>query len=357
MEIRAKHSLRSFCPRWMLGLVSLLTVGGLVACHSQPTAEPDASTQWLKSNDLSPASVAKALSSKLGLQINLKTNRMTLYRGGKAIDQWNIASADVSGEFHDKIPQSTPTGIFAVEDMQACPEWLPRSPKDPETGKVATNEAERRQIFKKHPELFGACGAKNPLGKYVIWFHGEYGVHGNAAEWILELAKADERRVSGGCIRNPNSKIKDLFHLVLDTFPEFSAFKTQTLELERSEKKKTITQSLKNVDMKVVVGNWDSDVAVGSSSQTASQDKKKAEAVENAPAPAKPMKCVVARIDTELGIAPTHEALPATPWNTTSFYNEGDVAFVNEEIQGTGFVRTVRGLLDKKYLGSCQSQG
>ena len=202
-------------PRTVLSQVglSLLALAGFVACQGNPS-EQNAETQWLQSSNLDDVSVQKALSSKLALQINLKSNRVTLYKSGKAVDQWNIASADVSGEFHDKIAQSTPTGIFAVEDMQACPEWLPRSPKDPATGKVATNEAERREIFKKNPDLFGPCGAKNPLGKYVIWFHGEYGVHGNAAEWILELANPDERRVSGGCIRNPNAKIKDVFHFL-----------------------------------------------------------------------------------------------------------------------------------------------
>lgn len=344
-------------PRTVLSQVglSLLALAGLVACQgNQP--EQNAETQWLQSSNLADAPVQKALSSKLAMQINLKSNRVTLYKSGTAVDQWNIASADVSGEFHDKIPQATPTGIFAVEDMQACPEWLPRSPKDPATGKVATNEAERREIFKKNPDLFGPCGAKNPLGKYAIWFHGEYGVHGNAAEWILELANPEERRVSGGCIRNPNAKIKDVFHLVIDTFSEISGFKAHTQQLEQAATKKTITQSLKNIDMKVVVGNWDKDALVGSSATPQATQVKPSEPKAGSASVTKHLKCTVVGVDSELGIAPTHEALPAKPWNMLSFYNKDDAALVVEEIPGTNFVKTIRGLLDKKFLGSCQSQ-
>jgi hypothetical protein len=334
-------------------LIPALSLQVLGACSdTQPAAET--TPQWMQTENLSEANVSRALSAQMALKINLKTNRITLFKAGKALDQWNVASADVTGEFHDNIPQSTPKGIFAVEDMQACPEWLPRSPKDPATGKVATNETERREIFKKNPDLFGACGAKNPLGKYVVWFHGEYGVHGNAAEWILEIADSEQRRVSGGCIRNPNAKIKDVFHQILDTF-QLSSFKAQTVELEKSEKKKTITQSLKNADMKVVVGEWNEDPKVGSSAA------QQPESPKPAPSAGDPKftkaKCIVTGVDSVLGIAPTYQKLPANHDNMLSFYSKDDEAFVKEDVPGTSFVNTIRGLLDKKYLGSCRSQG
>ncbi|MBM3382773.1 MAG: L,D-transpeptidase [Betaproteobacteria bacterium] len=333
-------------------LFPLLSLQILGAC-SVSEATSETAPQWLQSENLADANVNKALSAKVALKINLKTNRITLFKAGKAVDQWNIASADVSGEFHDNISQSTPKGIFAVEDMQACPEWLPRSPKDPATGKVATNEAERREIFKKNPDLFGACGAKNPLGSYAIWFYGEYGVHGNAAEWILELGDAEKRRVSGGCIRNPNSKIKDVFHQVLDTY-QLNAFKAETLQLETTDKKKTLTQSLRKVDMKVVVGEWSEDPQLAASSPQ----------LTPAPKPTVPagdpkftkVKCMVIGADPVLGIAPTYSQLPANNDNMFGFYSKGDEAYVKEDVPGTGFVNTTRGLLDKKYLGSCRSQ-
>lgn len=344
---------RNFSIAAVLSAMSLFLLN---ACHTQSSADEDAQVSWLKSSDLNEASVNKALSSKLALQINLKTNRMTVYKDGRVVDQWNIASADVSGEFHDKIPQSTPTGIFAVEDMQACPEWLPRAPKNPKTGKVAANEAERRAIFKENSDLFGPCGSKNPLGSYVIWFHGEYGVHGNAAEWILELAKPDERRVSGGCIRNPNAKIKDLFHRVIDSNPELVSFKQQTQQLEQSAQKKTITQSLNGIDMKVVVGHWASDSAVGSVVGASQSVTKKVETEVNSKSGFNNSKCIIVGVDSVLGIAPTHEAVPGTPWNMLSFYSKGDEALVQEEVSGSNFVKTVRGFLDKKFIGSCKSQ-
>jgi hypothetical protein len=67
-------------------------------------------------------------------------------------------------------------------------------------------------------------------------------------------------------------------------------------------------------------------------------------------------KCIVTRVDSVLGIAPTYSKLPANHANMYSFYDREDEAFVKEEVPGTGFVNTVRGLLDKKYLGSCRRQ-
>ena len=340
----------AFKPSWMHALVgvSLCLFATVAGCQAKPDAE--AGTQWVESAATDDASVANALQAKLALRINLNSNRATLYKDGKVADQWNIASADVKGEFHDKIPQSTPTGIFTAEDMQVCPTWLPRSPKDPATGKLAANEQERQAIFKNNPDLFGPCGAKNPLGSYVIWFNGEYGVHGNAAEWILDLEKADERRVSGGCIRNPNAKIKELFHLVLDTFASISGFKTATLAMEAAAKKSTLTQSLSGVDLKVVVGRWDADPNLGENKQPSPPPP------VTKPAEPKKLICSVTSIDETLGIAPVHSELPATQWNVVSFYDKDDSAYVLEEISGSSFVRTHRGFIDKKYFGSCQSQ-
>lgn len=340
------------CRVAVVGLMGL--AGGLlsVGCQSDSESVSDAQPQWLQTPSLNDAAVSQALGSTLALRINLKTNRMSLYKGGQVSGQWNIASADVTGEFHDKQPQSTPTGIFAVEDMQACPEWLPRAPQDPKTGRVATNEKERWEIIKANPDLFGACGKSNPLGKYAIWFHGAYGVHGNSAEWILELANPEERRVSGGCIRNPNDKIKDLFHLVIDQFAPLASFKNDVLKLESSPQKSTLTKSLKGIDFKVVVGNWANDPAVGSAASEPVKDTSDVQPkVEE-----KQMKCSVISVDDNLGIAPTHEALPATAHNVISFYSQGDTALVKEEIAGTSYVRTLRGLLNKKYLGPCVEQ-
>jgi len=341
------------------GAVSLLTVVS-VGCSSQDNSASDGDSQvmWMQTDKTDDTSVNKAISSKLAVQINLKTNRATLFKEGKAVGQWNIASADVTGEFHDNIPQTTPTGIFAVEDMQKCPTWLPRAPKDPKTGKVASNEQERMKIIKENPDLFGPCGSKNPLGQYVIWFHGEYGIHGNAAEWILELANAEERRVSGGCIRNPNAKIKDLFHLVIDTFPQLAGFKSKVVDMEKAAAKdqKTLTQSLSGVDMKVIVGRWAQDPVANASNNKPAQNPPVAPpAVTPAPAPKK-QKCLVSGVDPVKQVAIVYTQLPANFDNEVSFFSKGEVAIVTEEIAGTDYVRTARGLVSKKMLSNCQIQ-
>lgn len=347
---------RTGLMRWyesaVMSLLGLATVSLSVGCQGERLQDSSADPQWMQTSSLDDASVSRALSAQMALRINLQSNRITLYKGGQVADQWNIASADVTGEFHDNNPQSTPTGIFAVEDMQACPEWLPRSPQDPKTGKVASSEKERWEIIKANPELFGACGKSNPLGKYAIWFHGAYGVHGNSAEWILELKNPDERRVSGGCIRNPNRKIRELFHLVIDSFPQLAGYKSEVLKLESSATKSTKTQSLNGVDLKVVVGNWAQDPVLGSAVNQPGNEP----TVTPPQNIEKQLKCRVVGVDDSLGIAPTYESLPATAHNIVSFYSIGDAALVKEEITGTNYVRTLRGFLERKYLGECSQQ-
>ncbi|NBW80415.1 hypothetical protein EBR21_01550 [bacterium] len=356
----AKNSLTQLCA----GLMAIVAVGCSAETTSQDGSGTDAQTMWMQSGNTDDASVQKVLSSALALRINLQTNRASLYKGGKIVDQWNIASADVTGEFHDNVPQATPTGIFAVEDMQVCPEWLPRAPKDPKTGKPAATEQERMAIIKGNPELFGPCGAKNPLGSYVIWFHGEFGVHGNSAEWILEIPDAEQRRVSGGCIRNPNNKIKELFHTVVDSFPILSNFKNEVLGMETtaSKDKKTLTQSLSDVDMKVVVGRWSVDPALGSKPNP--QPSTKPTATPTATATpvvvTKKMSCTVSAVDPVIGIAPFHDAVPTKPWNNYQSYDGflsiGDKVVVTEEVAGTSYVKTTRGFIEKKYISDCQIQ-
>lgn len=337
-------------------LLSSISISLLGALGCVQTTKPDSGeVQAALQRNPDRAAISSALKASVALQVNLQTNRVTLYKAGKAIDQWNVASADLSGEFHDKVPQATPTGIFAVEDMQACPVWLPRHPKNPLTGKVAANEKERQEIFKNNPDLYGPCGAKNPLGQYVIWFDGEYGVHGNAAEWILEIDNPEKRRVSGGCIRSPNEKARALFHLVMDSFPQLKSARESVEHLESATAKKTLTQSLYGVDMKVVVGHWPTDVAIDDSLTSGSRPS--AIPAANVELNSQnPRRCEIVSISDEHGIAPTHSALPATESNIDSFYSLGDEAFVQADVVGMPYVKTVRGFLEKKYLGSCRSQ-
>lgn len=344
---------------WCLGAFAV--VAGACSTENTPDTSGDAQPAWLQSDKTDDASVKKALSSKMAILVNLQTNKTTIYKDRRAVGQWKIASADVTGEFHDNEPQNTPTGIFAAEDMQVCPEWLPRSPTDPKTGKVAANEQERMAIIKANPDLFGPCGAKNPLGKYVVWFHGPYGTHGNAAEWILEIPDPEQRRVSGGCIRNPNNKIRDLFHQVLDTYSDLSSFKPKVLAMEAAAQKdkKTLTQGLSKTDLKVVVGRWAKDPSLSQIPQPAEPPPPVATATPAATAePVVPqkMKCVVSSINPDRGIVPVYLVLPAKFDNEHTFYSKGDTVTVLEPVAGTNLVKVTNGFVDKKYLSNCQIQ-
>jgi hypothetical protein len=189
--------------------------------------------------------------------VNLKTNRMSYFSQGKLKEQWNVATADVTGEHHDGEPQITPQGIYSTDSIVHCPSWFPSKPVDPLTGKKVTDEKRRFEIFEQYPETYGPCGAQNPLGKYVIWFKGPYGIHGNVNESILKIPDPEKRRVSGGCIRNPNAKIKALFHDVLRFYPSLKSFSEQVKVAEQLPKEapKSMLKKWIELDARIIVVN------------------------------------------------------------------------------------------------------
>jgi hypothetical protein len=341
----------------MAALSGALVVVVASAC-GRKEAE-DSSVQWLASPGVSATEVDAALKAKLAVRLNLKTNRATLYKEGVAIQGWNIASADVTGIYHGGKAKVTPVGIYGIEDLEHCPVWRPVDPVNPATGKVAQSEAERWQVFNSRPDIYGPCGASNPLGKYVFWFHGPYGMHGNSAEEILQLRDPEERRVSGGCVRNPNAKIREIFHLALDTFSdELSSYKQSVLAMESQPPvaRKTLTFGARNLNMRVVVGNWSSDPNVGSGSglppaPPVAQPEPTPVPIPEPVGPAMLCKAVVA--DPKSGVAPVHIRLPATPENISAFYRLNDPVRVLGLIPGTTFYKTSRGYIDKSYLGQC----
>lgn len=365
----------------LLSTLALLASFGCVK-KSNPT-DSDSEVAWLASSSLSTASVNKALSSKIAFKVNLTTNRVTLYKDGVAVDQWNIASADTSGAYHNGEVQYTPTGIYAVDDIQMCPAWYPRNPVNPATGRVVRSEAERASVFANNPSVFGACGARNPLGRYVLWFNGAYGLHGNSNESILELPTANDRRVSGGCIRNPNQKIQQVVHTILDTFSPLQSFADQVTAMESRamSSRWTITKNVSGLDMRVVVGRWSADPQLNSSVdnppvpvRTAAPgvvsrpvervptqpNSPSAPVVQNPvevqPAPeVTPNKqfCNIGLVDSETNIAPVYLRIPSATATVSSFYRMGWPVTVWGDVAGTDFVKVGRGFLDKKYLTNC----
>lgn len=342
-----------------LGFSGVVAVAVATACGK--TGESASSLQWVASTGMSSIEVNQALNATMAVQLNLKTNRATLYRNGTPQQQWNIASADVSGAYHGGEAKMTPEGVYGIEDIEHCPVWRPRDPVNPSTGKVAQSEAERWSVFNSQPEVYGPCGSSNPLGKYVFWFQGPYGMHGNSAEEILRLKNPDERRVSGGCVRNPNAKIKEVFHLALDAFPELVSFKEKVIAMESqpSQNKKTLTQSVRDINIRVVVGRWLNDPVLGGDNSNpdlpaATPTPPPTPTPTPIPQPVGPaMLCKAVAADSKSGVAPVHIRLPATPDNISAFYRLHDPVRVMGIIPGTRFYKTARGYIDKDFVGSC----
>lgn len=364
--------------------VLALATAAAVGCVKKADSV-DSEVAWMATSGLSSMEVNRALSARVAFKVNLATNRATLYKAGVAVDQWNIATADVTGEYHNGRPQVTPQGIYAVDDLQMCPAWYPRNPVNPATGRVVQSESERASVFANNPSIYGPCGARNPLGRYVLWFHGAYGLHGNSAEEILELPNANDRRVSGGCIRNPNVKIREVFHSILGTFESLSGFSSSVAAMENRalNSRWTLTKSVASLDMRVVVGRWSTDPALRSTVSSAAvhvpSEKPKLEsaAAENeviplatrpaqqktpepaaAPAPApvlNPNKqfCNIGTVESESNIAPVYLNLPNPTSSVASFYRMGWPVTVWADAVGTEFVKVNRGFLNKKYLTNC----
>lgn len=332
---------------------AFISVAAIVAC-GKGTETPDSKPLWLVTSNMSDVEVDKALRATMAIRVNLTTNRATLYQVGQALQQWNIASADVSGRYHGGEPQYTPEGIYGVEDFEHCPVWRPRDPINPATGRVAQSEDERWRIFNAHPEVYGPCGSNNPLGRYVFWFQGPFGLHGNSAEDILRLPHPDDRRVSGGCLRNPNSKIKEIFHRALNVYPDLSDYRTRVLAMEISPLKQTVAQSVRTLDMRVVVGRWRNDPLVQDSASGRDPLPAPVPTPTPIPDPVGPaMICKTLVVDSSSGVAPVHRTLPASPENVSAYYRLNDPVRVLGLIVGTDFYRTGRGYIHKKFVGNC----
>jgi hypothetical protein len=375
-------------------LLTLAVIASPAACVKKG-GEAESDVMWAVSGSSSDE-VQSALRAKIAFRLNLKTNRATMYKNGVAVDQWNIATGDVSGAWHNGEPQYTPTGVFNIEDMEICPGWFPRDPVNPRTGRVVSSEQERQRVFAENPQTYGPCGSKNPLGRYALWFNGAYGMHGNSNEAILNFQNPNDRRVSGGCVRNPNAKIQSVFHTVLNTFDSLDAFSSQVTSMEARglNNRWTLTKKVSSLNMRVVVGHWSFDPAVGSQmggapvpptpAATAKPSQKpdpviiptaqpKVEPVVQ-PIPSTPtsdntavkpvptpvlipsqMSCKILSVDPSSGVAPVYLNVPGTNSDNriASFYRLGWPATVLAKVEGTSFLKVSSGYIDQKYVSNC----
>ena len=303
-----------------------------------PVSRQASGLRHLVSKDLDARSVNEALKSDIALQINLKTNRLSYYKEGKVIDQWNVASADITGEFHkingENQKQETPIGIYTAHDIEHCPSWLPRNPIDPKTGELVEDPEKRLQIFEENQSMYGPCGETNPLGSYALWFSGAYGVHGNSAEWVLDLP-VEDRRVSGGCIRNPNNKIQMVFNDILKFLPTFEKKVNDNLKAAKENKKTITAYSIMNKALvHIVVGEWGTDPNVG---DIVGDGKF-------------PMSCRVAYVSPVSGVLEIFKNNPLS--NPIGSYDKDEIIQILEEDKGV--YRTKEGFINKNFLTECK---
>lgn len=243
-----------------------------VSCGDLDNNDSDVKKRISSSTDA--ASVEKALNAKVAFRVNLSTNRTTYYVDGVATDQWNIATGDVSGFVHGGEKKFTPTGIFTVDRFAYCPMWRPSKVTDPKTGKKTTDNAVRQKVFQDNPSVYGSCGKRNPLGRYMISFTGPYYMHGNSNESVLNRADPENRRVSGGCVRNPNAIIQKYFHKVLEEFPSLKDYSLETKKMEKDGNLNYTRRYVDDESIRVVIGYLGKDPAISSSVGDSSGEQK-----------------------------------------------------------------------------------
>ena len=246
MNLKSQGS-PSTVARIILSYTMVFIAASLGGCSvfTEHDASQSSELQALLTESLDTPTILKTVAnSTVVIIVNNTTARSTLIKNGVVIDQWNSAVADITGIWH-KIggqPKSkdTPPGIYSVDDLEHCPVWYPsqiidyievgeatngngvgqrEAPKVTVEQIVTPRDKRYWQIINQRSDRYGPCGRNNPLGHQILWFKGPYGFHGTTAssEYILSLP-TEERRVSGGCIRNPRHKIKELFDSLVTLF-------------------------------------------------------------------------------------------------------------------------------------------
>lgn len=119
--------------------------------------------------------------------INLSTNTLSYVENGQPLRRWNVGTA--------RAGKVTPTGWFEVEEKELCPPYF------------GSND---------HPTYIPGCDIDNPFGKKILWFIDHtFGIHGTNQPWLIDdSTTANDRRVSGGCVRNAPENIEWLFERV-----------------------------------------------------------------------------------------------------------------------------------------------
>ncbi|MEY2988781.1 MAG: hypothetical protein RJB13_2302 [Pseudomonadota bacterium] len=133
------------------------------------------------------ASAAAAL-----IVINLSSNTLSFFENNVFIRSWNVGTG--------RIGHSTPTGWFTVLEKETCPPYFGST---------------------SQPTFIAGCAPDNPFGEKILWFVGHsYGIHGTNQPWLIsDTTTAENRRISGGCVRNSNADIEWLYQRVTPNTP------------------------------------------------------------------------------------------------------------------------------------------
>jgi hypothetical protein len=146
----------------------------------------DGMTGWVASHLLEP--LEEPVGEQRKIRVNLTTNRLSFIVDGIVEAEWNVGSGKDTAE------NITPVGNYSVLFKDRCSVWLPKD-------KVKQ----------------GPCRSSNPLGDFQVWFHKgrTYGLHGtNEEKLLVSGTHAEQRRVSAGCVRNPNEQMAWLYRRI-----------------------------------------------------------------------------------------------------------------------------------------------
>lgn len=355
----------------------------LIGCSRAP--ENSSGTwelQGLITDDLATENILQTVADHaVVIIVNNATARSTILKDGVVIDQWNSAVADITGLWHKVggVPKSqhTPPGIYSVDDLEYCPVWYPatiidrvvldtspssetvvsqhEAPEIVVEQIVSPDDKRYWEIIDERPEKYGGCGYSNPLGHHILWFQGPYGFHGTTAnaEYILDFPTADERRVSGGCIRNPIEKIKQLFEGLITLFKlenlrqKVGANQVKVQQqnsagpsLDPENRPKTVTANMRGRDdfkVRVIVGSFKRDLPFDSAKRVNNTTKLH---ITNA-------SCLI-----EHDNVPIYDARIFR--DVVGYYRKGDVIETyNYHEGGRSPVQTERGWILRYYARQC----
>ena len=142
--------------------------------------------------------------------LDQKSHRATLISRGVVGSSWVYFSK-----------QALKPGIYNIDKLEYCPLWRPDQIIQPKSKqRLRVGDAGYEKWVEENPQLYGACGAENPLGAFMLGFHGEYALHGTSLSldrrWRDLKIGAHQKVVAPFTfITNPSSKIKKLFHDVM----------------------------------------------------------------------------------------------------------------------------------------------